>query len=1083
MKRIFSKNYFKWVPAFLLSVAIFLFVLHYILSPKLEKFSGVPHYLTFHTYEAAIDSGKLVLVTENKTYDLDIKNTISYKLDSPQTFSGILKGNTIQVQSVSSYSGSVSKIDSAHAEQASTGIIKPLIILTNFNNDKSTPFDKTQIYENIFGTQSSVKSYFSEASFGKSILNGSIDSIVGWYSIPSNNTGCDLYTWADQAKYVAKSNNINVDNYSPIIIVFPRTQSCSATINGVEYPTEGTADFKKGLVWMNGNIGVRPISHEIVHTMGVGHAHKCKDGDYECLDSKLSITGDKSDLMGIYRNAPPSHLNSAFKGYLKWINQSQIATLRDKKQYQFDLFAVEKSPGNGSIMSIRAPILPPYYPQDLVLTYRSKSMGIFEQKAGIEDGLYIHRYTEKASNPDGIGSVPMTRLQKLLFTPGTYDDGKGVKIKANSFTKEKVNITIDYNPIDTAAVPPTPGNTNNPNTGGVCSGSDAKNMLSQTVSYCYGHAVSSVKPGCDLMSSALNAAYGPASLCESNANQCTSGDSSGICKAAPKFQQVTDWCYNTVQNNSQNAATAGVNASWCQNFAKITEAAHEDCNTCVRSSDGGGGGGDPGPTPSIIPIHGKVVDENGNGIPGVTMQIDGMGAAGYMKSYYPVTGPNGAFKQGGFIVYGGKYNVKIKGNETSPRTAPSGQKPPGRTSNNSHTKNTCDQKRDTELGSTAYMCQEAGFWDCATAPSKGCNFVYGNMPPSGFAERNGQQIRGTAVDASTHSSPVKIHIYLGIDGTTDKRFYSEILANQTGIPVNVQGNHTFYWDIPQFLKDDKEHLVYLYALDVEGRTEFNTLLKGAPVRVRINGATPSPAPFTTIIGHVRDRNANGVTGAKVRIRKQSAPGVDTNEFKEVVTSNGTYAFANFIRLTDYFAIRVINYMNSTIFSAFGTNQPALTKFNGQAYDYCRAGNTGQGEGLFNCQKGTNSCNSVASGVSGRCDFMLSADQAPTGSFDGLALDRVKTTTYVAWGWGRDPDHPNTPIQIHFYINKPAGQTGSQFIGSANASNNYSQTVGAHGFNFAIDPKYRTGAVIPLYVYAINSNGSGPNVLIGSKTFK
>lgn len=93
------------------------------------------------------------------------------------------------------------------------------------------------------------------------------------------------------------------------------------------------------------------------------------------------------------------------------------------------------------------------------------------------------------------------------------------------------------------------------------------------------------------------------------------------------------------------------------------------------------------------------------------------------------------------------------------------------------------------------------------------------------------------------------------------------------------------------------------------------------------------------------------------------------------------------------------------------------------------------------------------------------------------LDSVESNGVIA-GWALDPDTPESSIQVHFYIDGPAGQGGT-LIGSALADqprpdvNQETGYPGNHGFLWRIPAKYRT-ASHAVYAYAIDSSGTGVN---------
>lgn len=102
---------------------------------------------------------------------------------------------------------------------------------------------------------------------------------------------------------------------------------------------------------------------------------------------------------------------------------------------------------------------------------------------------------------------------------------------------------------------------------------------------------------------------------------------------------------------------------------------------------------------------------------------------------------------------------------------------------------------------------------------------------------------------------------------------------------------------------------------------------------------------------------------------------------------------------------------------------------------------------------------------------------PIGNFDLINSDGVAT------GWSRDPDTPNEPNSVHFYIDGPASQGGT-YIGEALANFSHPDpNQNGHGFSYSIPAQYRDGLNHSLYVYGIDKTGDLNKLLTGSpKTF-
>ena len=113
--------------------------------------------------------------------------------------------------------------------------------------------------------------------------------------------------------------------------------------------------------------------------------------------------------------------------------------------------------------------------------------------------------------------------------------------------------------------------------------------------------------------------------------------------------------------------------------------------------------------------------------------------------------------------------------------------------------------------------------------------------------------------------------------------------------------------------------------------------------------------------------------------------------------------------------------------------------------------------------------------------VLVSAATPTGYLDGVQADGI------ALGWALDPDMASQSIQVHFYIDGPAGQ--GTLIGASTANvpradvNSVMNATGNHGFSFQIPAAY-VGGSHQLYAYAIDSSGTGenPNLPNSPKTF-
>jgi subtilisin family serine protease len=75
---------------------------------------------------------------------------------------------------------------------------------------------------------------------------------------------------------------------------------------------------------------------------------------------------------------------------------------------------------------------------------------------------------------------------------------------------------------------------------------------------------------------------------------------------------------------------------------------------------------------------------------------------------------------------------------------------------------------------------------------------------------------------------------------------------------------------------------------------------------------------------------------------------------------------------------------------------------------------------------------------------------------------------IARGWARDPNTPDAVIDVHFYVDGPAGV--GAFAGAATANTAHPDgNIGLHGFTFSIPRRFRDGRPHTLYVHGIDSS--------------
>ena len=110
-----------------------------------------------------------------------------------------------------------------------------------------------------------------------------------------------------------------------------------------------------------------------------------------------------------------------------------------------------------------------------------------------------------------------------------------------------------------------------------------------------------------------------------------------------------------------------------------------------------------------------------------------------------------------------------------------------------------------------------------------------------------------------------------------------------------------------------------------------------------------------------------------------------------------------------------------------------------------------------------------------------SEVAPTGYHEGTDNAACET-----WGWARDADMPNTPVEVHVYVDAPAG-SGNSPVYAATADQPRTEPSWPfpdknHGFKFTLPAGLKDGKQHQLYIYPIDTTtklGNPSNILNNS----
>jgi hypothetical protein len=192
------------------------------------------------------------------------------------------------------------------------------VILFNFAGDRREPYTVEQARRVLFTGAASVNTYFREASFGQTGISG---DVFGWFTIPERAVDCRFGQWGRAAQALAALSGADLDAYQHRVLVFPHVPECSWT---------GMAELPGSAAWINGELTVRIVGHELGHNLGVHHASglRCSQNGVPVAvggNCWLAEYGDPFDIMG-RGERHTSNWNKARLGWLGGSNRLDVTT-------------------------------------------------------------------------------------------------------------------------------------------------------------------------------------------------------------------------------------------------------------------------------------------------------------------------------------------------------------------------------------------------------------------------------------------------------------------------------------------------------------------------------------------------------------------------------------------------------------------------------------------------------------------------------------------------------------------------------------------------------------------------------------
>ena len=253
---------------------------------------------------------------------------------------GVRLDDTLALQSGTTSLTSVQSAAAAAVLPNTFGEQRTMVLMVNFQDNLLQPYTLADAQSMVFTTTSN---FDREGSYQQTWLTG---NAFGWFTLAMSTAVCDNVTLATLAKQAATGSGVNLSLYTRYVYVFPRnacTWSGMATIGG--NPSQA---------WINGDMSLKVVAHEMGHNFGLYHAHALDCGSSP-IEPPCTWTeyGDTLDIMG----NTPGHFGPYMKERLGWLNfgnSPTITTVQTSGTYRVEPFESASSGGAKALKILKS---------------------------------------------------------------------------------------------------------------------------------------------------------------------------------------------------------------------------------------------------------------------------------------------------------------------------------------------------------------------------------------------------------------------------------------------------------------------------------------------------------------------------------------------------------------------------------------------------------------------------------------------------------------------------------------------------------------------------------------------------------